>query len=283
MRILIWHGWLLEGSGSNVATARICEVLRASGHDVLLMCQEPHPERYEWIDAHGRIDARGPSELTHRRDASRASGRCVALRPRVGPVMPVFVVDRYEGFDEVKRFVDLSEGELDAYLHANVEAVKAAATWHDPEVSIFGHAIPGGAVGRRALGQGRYVVKIHGSDLEYAVRPDPRYRELAREGLSAARAVTGPGVEVLERTAGFVPQARAISRVVPPGVDVTSFRPRARADALSQAADRLERDADVVRGRPSSLDGEVARALSGSRPELDRSRGRHLRAGRPGC
>ena len=26
-RILLWHGWLLEGSGSNVATARVAEHL----------------------------------------------------------------------------------------------------------------------------------------------------------------------------------------------------------------------------------------------------------------
>ena len=54
-RILVWHGWLLEGSGSNVATARIVvEVWRAAGHDVLLLCQERHPDRYPWIDATGR-------------------------------------------------------------------------------------------------------------------------------------------------------------------------------------------------------------------------------------
>jgi hypothetical protein len=45
MRILLWHGWLLEGSGSNVATARVAERYRAAGHDVLLVCQERHPER----------------------------------------------------------------------------------------------------------------------------------------------------------------------------------------------------------------------------------------------
>ena len=61
MRILLWHGWLLEGSGSNVATARTAEAWRAAGHDVVLMCQERHPERYPWIDAHGLVDDGGPS------------------------------------------------------------------------------------------------------------------------------------------------------------------------------------------------------------------------------
>jgi len=32
VRILLWHGWILEGSGSNVVTARTAEVFRAAGH-----------------------------------------------------------------------------------------------------------------------------------------------------------------------------------------------------------------------------------------------------------
>ena len=81
MRILLWHGWLLEGSGSNVATARVAERFRSAGHDVLLLCQERHPERYPWIDAFGEVDGEGPSRLTPLTPAP-AAGRCVLLRPR---------------------------------------------------------------------------------------------------------------------------------------------------------------------------------------------------------
>jgi hypothetical protein len=67
VRILVWHGWLLEGSGSNISVARISEVWRAAGHDVLLLCQERHTERYPWIDADGVIDGGGPTDLTEHR------------------------------------------------------------------------------------------------------------------------------------------------------------------------------------------------------------------------
>src|SRR4030095_10486852 len=96
MRILLWHGWLLEGSGSNVATARVAEHYRAAGHDVLLLCQEQHPERYPWIDAFGAIGADGPSELTSQ-GVQAAPGRCVVLRPRIGSMVPRFVGDRDGG------------------------------------------------------------------------------------------------------------------------------------------------------------------------------------------
>ncbi len=64
MRVLLWHGWLLDGTGSNVYTARVAEELAAAGHDVALLCQERHPERHPWIDASGTVDARGVSDLT---------------------------------------------------------------------------------------------------------------------------------------------------------------------------------------------------------------------------
>lgn len=261
MRIMIWHGWLLEGSGSNVVTARTAEAWRAAGHDVVLLCQERHPDRYPWIDTDGLVDADGPRELTERRQRSSGSGRCVLLRPTIGPMLPVFVVDRYEGFDDVRRFPDLSDEELERYLRANVAALRAAAEWHDSEIVVTGHAIPGAAIARRALGAGRYIAKIHGSDLEYAVRLQDRYRELAREGLGGARAVIGAAREVLERCAGFVPEMRHLGRVIAPGVDV-AFRPRARAEALADVADRLARDPDSLRGRPADTDTLVERALA---------------------
>jgi glycosyltransferase involved in cell wall biosynthesis len=261
VRILVWHGWLLEGSGSNVATARIVEVWRAQGHDVLLLCQERHPERYPWIDAHGTVARDGISELAPNPSAASAPGRCVLLRPDIGATLPVFVVDHYEGFDRVSPFVELTGEELEAYLRANTEAMRAAAGSHEPEIAFVGHGIPGAAIGGRALGAGRYVAKIHGSDLEYAIRPQERYRELAREGLEAARAVVGPSHEALARCAELVPEMRELARVVPPGVDVSAFRPRPRADALRQVASLLDENQDAVRGRPSSLDAEVERAL----------------------
>ena len=260
MRILLWHGWLLEGSGSNVATARVAERYRAAGHDVLLLCQERHPERYPWIDAFGTVDAEGPSELAEQPSA-RAPGRCVLLRPRIGATLPVFVVDRYEGFDDVRRFVDLPDDDLGSYLRANVDALRAAAAWHGSEIAFTGHAIPGAAIGRRALGPGRYVAKIHGSDIEYAVRLQERYRELAREGLQGARAVVGPTADVLARCSALVPGIEDLARIVPPGVEVAAFRPRPRAEALLEAAELLDGDPDTSRGRPSSIDERVERAL----------------------
>ena len=262
MRVLLWHGWLLDGTGSNVYTARVAEVLVADGHDVVVLCQERHAERHPWVVAVGTVTPAGVSDLEPS-SAGTGPGRGVILRPDIGRLLPVFVLDEYEGFD-ARRFVDLADHELRRYLDANVRALRAAAEWQSPDVVIVGHAVPGGAIAGRALGRRRYVVKIHGSDVEYAMRPQQRYRELAREGLEAAIAVTGPSRDVLDRCAELVPGIGGRSRVVHPGVDAVRFRPRPRRAALLDVAARLDVDASTARGRPVSIDARAEEA-TGSR------------------
>ena len=260
MRVLVWHGWLLEGSGSNVYTAKVAEVWRRMGHDVALLCQQTDPARPGFVDAAGAVTAEGVSGLTAT-GVDGGPGRVVLLRPEIGRLLPVFVLDEYPGF-EVRRFVDLSDEELDAYLDRNVAALEAAVAWHRPEVVVTGHAVPGAAIGARALGGMPFVAKVHGSDLEYTIRHQARYRALAGEGLGAARAVVGASRDVLARTVELVPEAAGRTRVVPPGVEVDRWAPRSRAEALEEAAALLEADPDVAQGRPGDLDARVADLLA---------------------
>jgi glycosyltransferase involved in cell wall biosynthesis len=261
MRVCLWHGWLLEGSGSNVYTAKITEILRRRGHDVLLLCQEPEPERFDFIDAWGTVGGDGVSELRETA-APAARGRAVMLRPRIGSLLPVFV-DEYSELD-VKRFPDLSEDELATYLSCNVEALRAAVEWRGgADVAIVGHAVAGPAIAHRALGAGSYIAKLHGSDLEYAVRLQERYRRLAAEGLEPARAVVGTSDDVIARAIALVPGIRDHVVKIPPGVEVEKFRPMPRREAFTQLAERLRGDGETARGRPEALQVDVVSALDG--------------------
>ncbi|HTY96632.1 MAG TPA: hypothetical protein VMB91_06285, partial [Solirubrobacteraceae bacterium] len=128
-RILIFHGYLLAGTGSNVYNARLAQTLARLGHDVHLLCQERHPERLEFVDAAGDWDS-GALRVRRLRDRADAlgeppegtSGSCTVYRPDIGGLLPVYVADRYEGV-EARTFAELSEEELAGYLRANVEAV----------------------------------------------------------------------------------------------------------------------------------------------------------------
>jgi glycosyltransferase involved in cell wall biosynthesis len=261
MRICIWHGWLLDGTGSNVATARIAEELRAAGHDVLIVCQEPHPERTGFIDAAGTVDAEGVSALTPVGEPPPATGRAVVLRPRIGSMLPVFVLDEYEGWSSVKRFVDLSDAELEAYLDVNAKALRVATRWHRSDAVVAGHAVPGPVIARRALGAGNYAAKVHGSDLEYAVRRQRRYRDLAREALEGATVVIGASADVLRRTVAVAPAIADRCVVITPGVDAKRFRRRSRSEALSEVAVLLDADPSTARGRAEGMNERVETAL----------------------
>ena len=250
MRVLLWHGWLLEGSGSNVYTAKVAEIWKRQGHDVVILCQEAHPERFGFETL----------QVEDVRPAPEGRGRVVVVRPDIGSLLPVFVMDEYEGFD-VKPFVDLTDDELGTYLERNVRELRRVTKAWRPDVVVAGHAVPGPVVARRALGEGAYIAKVHGSDLVYAIGPQDRYAELAREGLGGARAVAGPSHDVIERTRAVTGLPAERFRLVPPGVDIDRWRPLARPEALKGVASRLGADSDVSRGRPGDLDGDVRAAL----------------------
>ena len=72
MRILIFHGYLLGGTGSNVYNARLAAALVRAGHEVHLLCQDREPFEQEWVDAAGDWDA-GSLSVETRREPVRAT------------------------------------------------------------------------------------------------------------------------------------------------------------------------------------------------------------------
>jgi glycosyltransferase involved in cell wall biosynthesis len=202
MRILLWHGYLLGGTGSNVYTRALARAWSHAGHDVVVVCQEPRPERYD-------------------------VGGARVFRPNVGGLLPVFVLDRYEGL-EAKLLQDFTRGELERYVALNATALCAML----PADLVFAnHVLLGAPVGF-ATGL-PFAVKAHGSELEYSMRGNTELTTWGRETLAHAEAVFVGSAHirsVLEEVVGHVDRVHE----VPPGVDVEEFRPALRADALER-------------------------------------------------
>src|SRR5262249_36509796 len=149
------------------------------------------------------------------------------VRPELpGGVLPVFVLDRYEGLAPAL-LQDLSRAERDRYVAANAAAIRELL----PADLVFAnHVLPGGAVAA-ASGAG-YAVKAHGSELEYSMRASPDLQEWGSEVLEDATAVFVGSAHirsVLEEVVGHVERVHE----VPPGVDVDDFRPEPRDRALA--------------------------------------------------
>ena len=51
MRILLWHGYLLGGTGSNVYTRSLAREWSRAGHEVTVFAQDPHPDRFDLAGA----------------------------------------------------------------------------------------------------------------------------------------------------------------------------------------------------------------------------------------
>src|SRR5690606_19032704 len=110
------------------------------------------------------------------------------------------------------------------------------------DLLLVNHVLLGAPVGA-AVGR-PFVVKVHGSELEYAMRGDPELARWGREILAAATAVVAGSdhiVAVLDQGVG--PGSAARTEVIPPGVDVDTLRPRDRAEALVALIDESRRDA----------------------------------------
>ena len=157
MRILLWHGYLLGGTGSNVYTRALAREWSLEGHEVVVVCQEPAPEQYDL-------------------------GGARVVRPELpGGLLPVFVLDRYEGLN-ARLLQDFTAEERRAYVEANVEALRELL----PADLVFAnHVLMGGAVGA-GVG-GRFRVKAHGSELEYSMRGRPELESWGREVLARGR------------------------------------------------------------------------------------------------
>ncbi len=199
MRVVLFHGYMLRGTGSNIYSVNLARALARLGHEVHLICQD-REVRPAGVEVHN---------------------------PDIHGLLPVYVKDPYEGF-EVKAFPELTEAELERYLDANVAAVRAVAASAGPvDAALANHLVMGPAILARA-GIAPFAVKVHGSALEYTVKPHPRFLPYAREGLEAAAGVlvgSGHTAESLWAALPDVPGLRERTRLGPPGVDVAEFHP----------------------------------------------------------
>src|SRR5215218_10951794 len=266
MRVLIFHGYLLRGTGSNIYNANLCRALVRLGHEVHLLCQERDAASLPFVDAIGTFEG------GLRMETLREPAHCTVYLPDIGGVLPVYVANSYEGFRAVP-FPELDEGGLERYLEANVAAVGEVATRVEPEVGLANHLVMGPVALARGLG-GRvpYAVKVHGSALEYTVRPHrERFLPYAREGLEQAGGVLVGSRHTAESLWEVVdmPGLPERTRLGPPGVDTEAFRPR----PVDEAAAALESLATRLEGAEAASwggDANAAAALHRLDPRRDR-------------
>ena len=129
------------------------------GHDVTVFCQDPDPSAYEL-------------------------GGVRVLRPDVGRILPVFVLDRYPDM-EPRLLSDFTQPELARFVDANAAAVREQGP---ADLLLTNHLLLGGPVG--AQSGIPFVVKAHGSELEFSMRGRAELCQWARQSVQKARDYT---------------------------------------------------------------------------------------------
>ena len=281
--ICILHGYLLEGSGSNLWTRSVVESLCRQGETVHLMAQENHPERYPFIAEARHYAPDGTVDRFYRRAEGGHPGCCILHKPVLGDTLPVYVWDKYEEFPNVVPMVDLPDDAIEEYVERNVRALTRIVRENGVTAIHANHAVLMSVVAQRVCAAEGIPFSImpHGSALEYAVKRDERFLRLATEAFTAAGRIFVIGGEMRERVHGIFTGIPGLDEKMVDlhlGVDTGQFEPVERSGRRARAAQLRESLAGLPRGRTPAQTEALLGALRGdlAGPALDEA----LAAGR---
>ena len=263
--ICLLHGYLLEGSGSNLWTRAIVQALCRDGHAVHLVCQELHPEIYDFIAAAYVHEQDGSVTTLFERDTPYAAA-CLMHKPRLGDTLPVYVRDHYEEFAHAVPMVELPDEAIEAYLARNVAVVSQVVRDHGVTSMHANHAVLMSVVAERVSAATGipFAIMPHGSAIEYAVKKDRRFHALAAGAFDRAARIFVIGPEMRRRVIDVFPDQTAIrSRIsdLNLGVDTGAFslvERKARGARMATLSAVLK---DLKRGKRRQAEQRLRRRL----------------------
>jgi len=232
LRIGLFHGWELSGSGSNEYVRYLGRTLAAQGHQVQVFCREPRPEKLDEPARAFLWEEDGSCRELFHREGKR--GFTLHVLPHHPAVRPVYVTDKQRS-GPVKAFTDLSEEELWGYLEFTARVLGAALEAFPVDILQANHLVPQPWIAARACGPLGipYFVYPHGSSIEYTLRRDERFLPIAREGVEKAEKLVIGSREVRDRIARLLPELSEkimAAPIVGVGVDTSLFAPLSRKD-----------------------------------------------------
>lgn len=249
MRIVVVHGYFLQGTGSNLFVANLCRELCLQGHEVLLFSQEQNPEALDFVARFVEFSDSNAEEVIRFERQTDYPGVCACYRPDLGGKLPVYVYDQYEGY-QVKTFTELSKSEIEDYIERNRAALCTVLTDKKPDLILSNHIIMQPVYVKRVqaeIGPVPHFVTVHGSCLNFAVRRSQMLKEYAAEAIAAVdRLIFVSRFSQQEFSEFFekLPIVIAKSEVIPAGVDVGHFQPLA---AEEEKSERIKLVADYLR------------------------------------
>lgn len=264
MLIAVVHGYLLRGTGSNLYVSNLCRTFCRQGHRVLLFSQEEEPAAVDFISCSEEFNEDNRSTNVAMEQKTTYPGSCIHYRPHLGSLLPVYVYDRYKGF-EVKEFPSLSEKEIEDYLERNRLALETVFKQNLPDVVISQHTIMQPVYTARALagfeGQARHLATVHGSALNFSVRKSSLLRRYALEGITGSDEMVfvsshsrADFTAYFSDVSGLADKCRVIFAGVNTGLFQPLESPDKKAEKVAELKDLLKKDAFEKKGGKSARD-----------------------------
>jgi len=269
--ICILHGYLLEGSGSNLWTRSIIQSLCKNGETVHLVCQENHPELYDFISEVFIYDSERNRKQVFLRETPY-NGHCIMHKPWIGDTLPVYVWDKYEEFTDVQPMIQLNTQTIESYLDRNVSIIKEIAINNKITVLHANHAVLMSVAAQRVAAQLSipYTIMPHGSAIEYAVKKDERFYQYAFQAFEKSKSIFVIGKEIRQRINTLfsaIPNLDKKMHDLNLGADTSLFVPVERSQRHKNIVQLEEAIKKIQRGKTQSMSDKL---ISGLKPNIQK-------------
>ena len=107
--ILIVHGFLLSGTGSNIYSCNVAMQWKKQNHAVTIFCQDPDAGTYDWVDEFFTKNDELPQEQV-------APGKVRVILPDIAGLLPVYQYDEYKGYT-TKTIPNFTDEEIERYSY----------------------------------------------------------------------------------------------------------------------------------------------------------------------
>ncbi len=237
MHLVILHGYLLSGSGSNIYSVNVAKTWKNMGHAVTVVCQDRRAGALDFVEECFVGTAYIPS-------APPAPGTIRVVVPDIDGLLLVYVYNRYDGFT-VKALgdPDCTEAEIDNCVEMTAVGLRKVLAQGVDRV-LANHALLSPVIAKRACDDMgvRFDVKVHGSALTFSLAQRSELMKYAVEGLMHCEKIiagTDYIVRQLEKRFEHTSDKIGLRKklvVIPPGMDPQIFCP---IDSLSASKQRF--------------------------------------------
>ena len=220
--ICVVHGYILAGTGSNIYSVNLAMTWKKQGHAVTAVCQDRDAASYPYVDEFFL----GTDNIP---DTPPAPGTLRVVVPDIDGLLPVYVYDKYEGY-EVKTIPDCTEEEIENHITKTAAGIKKVLAQGCDRV-LSNHALLSPVNTKRACEEMGvpFDIKIHGSGITFVLKPHPAYKKYAIEAIEACEKVvcgTQYIVDYMKET--FADEFDELDLehkmvIVPPGMDPEVF------------------------------------------------------------